>query len=342
MRLLITVDALRNQEEVEIPHAYATQVEYLKRTGNEVLLFGVNDRTTVPGVFRNARELREAIISFRPDLIVAYYGTMVAAITRLASGRLPYIVTFRGSDLLGSSNYGWKWKLRDLLGRLLSLWAAAGARQIVVNGNGLFNSLPVMFRRKTHNIPNGINTNIFSPIQTAVARHQLGWSSADKVILFNAGVDSGQVVKNRPLAERVVSSLQKQIPEIRLEAISTCTQEEVALRMNASDCLLMTSLHEGSPDLIKEAMACNLPVVSVPCGDVHERLAETTPGSIQPYEVGALTDAIGEVIHVRRRSNGREQLFLQELDIVSVTGRVLSVYRSAAFRDRNQTQTNHG
>lgn len=329
LRFLITTDAERTPDGAAIPHAYATQVEFLRRAGNEVRVFGVDDRTSPAGVIRNIRELRAEARHFAPDLLVAYYGTMVAAITRLAAGKIPHVVTFRGSDLLGTSNPGWKWRLRDRLGRLLSLYAAAGAKRIVVNGSGLYQSLPAGMRSKTHNLPNGINTEIFAPMPLAEARARLGWDMDTKVVLFNAGVGSGQVVKNRPLAESALQAIQHVWPAARLEAISACTREEVALRMNASDSLLVTSLHEGSPDLVKEAMACDLPVVSVPCGDVPERLQGVSLSSIQPYEARALAQALETVFRQGGRSNGRAQLFAQGLDIPSVTERVLAVYRQA-------------
>ena len=49
---------------------------------------------------------------------------------------------------------------------------------------------------------------------------------------------------------------------------------QVPVWLNASDVLLLTSLHEGSPTIIKEALACNVPVVSVDVGDVRERIKE--------------------------------------------------------------------
>ncbi len=329
LRILIASDAERTPDGAAIPHAYATQVEFLRRAGNEVCVFGVNDRTSPDGVVRNIRELRAKARQFAPDLLVAYYGTMVAAVTRLAAGKIPYVVTFRGSDLLGTSNPGWKWRLRDRLGRFLSLWAAGGASQVVVNGMGLYHALPPGMRPKAHNLANGINTEIFAPLPQAEARARLGWGLEERVILFNAGVGSGQVVKNRPLAKSALGLLRRAWPAARLEAISSCTREEVALRMNASDALLVTSLHEGSPDLVKEAMACNLPVVSVPCGDVPERLQGVSLSSIQPYEAGALAQALETVLRQGGRSNGRAQLFAQGLDIPSVTERVLAVYRQA-------------
>ena len=328
LRILITSDAERTPDGAAVPHAYATQIEFLRRAGHEVLLFGVDDRTSPGGVARNVRELTAEVSRFRPDLVVAYYGTMVAAVTRWAKGRVPFVITFRGSDLLGSSNPGWKWYLRDRLGKVMSLWAASGAKRIVVNGTGLFNALPKSLQKKTHNLPNGINTEIFSPVPREDARRKLGWDLNEKVILFNAGVGSGQVVKNRPLAEETAARLRPHPHGVRLEAISACTREEVSLRMNASDCLLVTSLHEGSPDLVKEAMACDLPVVSVPCGDVRERLQGVEPGGVRPYDAAQLAELVEFVLESGRRSNGREQLFKQGLDIASVTERVLNVYRS--------------
>jgi glycosyltransferase involved in cell wall biosynthesis len=325
LRILITADAARSPGGAAVPHAYATQIEYLRRAGHEAAVFGVDDRTSPGGVRRNLRELRIASQEYRPHLLVAYYGTMVAAITRRAAGRIPFVVTFRGSDLLGTSNPGWQWRIRDRLGRRLSLWAAGAARRVIVNGAGLLNVLPARLQGKARNIPNGINTEIFAPCPPAEARAQLGWELHEKVILFNAGIDSGQVVKNRPLAEAAIART-----GARLEAISTCTREEVALRMNASDCLLVTSLHEGSPDLVKEAMACNLPVVSVPCGDVPERLEGVTPGGVRPYDAAQLADLLGEVLREGARSNGRARLFEQGLDAASVARRVAQVYQEAA------------
>jgi glycosyltransferase involved in cell wall biosynthesis len=211
---------------------------------------------------------------------------------------------------------------------MLSLLAAYVAQTIIVNGSGLMMALPTLLRRKAHNIPNGINTETFSPLPRDNARSQLGWEIDEQVILFNAGVGSGQVVKNRPLAEEVAARVQQNRPKVRLEAISSCTREEVALRMSASDCLLVTSLHEGSPDLVKEAMSCNLPIVSVPCGDVPERLQGVEPGGVRPYNAVELAKLVESVLHTGNRSNGRERLFEQGLDITSVTKRVLNVYQS--------------
>src|SRR5262245_15872230 len=111
--------------------------------------------------------------------------------------------------------------------------------------------------------------------------------------------------------------------------ISNVSSSDVRLMMNAADCLLVTSLHEGSPNIVKEAMACNLPVVSVPCGDVVERLQMTYPGGVAPYDVKTLAEKIDEVLKAGRRSNGRERLIEQGLTTPNVAKSLIQIYADA-------------
>jgi glycosyltransferase involved in cell wall biosynthesis len=111
-----------------------------------------------------------------------------------------------------------------------------------------------------------------------------------------------------------------------METLSSAPQADVALRMNAADCLLVTSLHEGSPNIVKEAMACNLPVVTVPCGDVEERLTYVQPGCIVPYDVTQLATAIRQVLKRRKRSNGRDELVRQGLTTRVVATQLARIY----------------
>ena len=52
-------------------------------------------------------------------------------------------------------------------------------------------------------------------------------------------------------------------------------QDQLVKYYNSVDCLILTSFHEGSPNVIKEAMACNLPIVSTKVGDVEEIINKT-------------------------------------------------------------------
>jgi glycosyltransferase involved in cell wall biosynthesis len=94
--------------------------------------------------------------------------------------------------------------------------------------------------------------------------------------------------------------------------------------MNASDCLLHTSASEGSPNVVKEALACNLPVVATPAGDIRDLLSGVTDSYVCAPIVGELADALVRCLDPPRRSNGRE--FTDFLDEGLIAERVAAVY----------------
>src|SRR5690606_31789373 len=99
-------------------------------------------------------------------------------------------------------------------------------------------------------------------------------------------------------------------PAIQMEIIHKKSKEEVLNMLNGANALLVTSLHEGSPNIVKEAMACNLPIVSVNCGDVSERLNGVKNCSVvDKYDAELLANELNEILNRRERSNGREKLF---------------------------------
>jgi teichuronic acid biosynthesis glycosyltransferase TuaC len=160
-------------------------------------------------------------------------------------------------------------------------------------------------------------------------RSRLGWSMQSKVVLFNVSQNQEQNRKNPSLARAAVDLLAQSIPDISLYMMSNASQEEAHLLLNAADGLLVTSLHESSPNIVKEAMVCNLPMVSVPYRDVPERLRMTHPGSVYSYDAWALGEALEAVLKAGYRSNVRKQLVGQGLTTTKVGERLGQVYRQA-------------
>jgi glycosyltransferase involved in cell wall biosynthesis len=105
--------------------------------------------------------------------------------------------------------------------------------------------------------------------------------------------------------------------------------------MSAADCLLLTSSVEGSPNVVKEALACDLPVVSTDVGDVAELLAGVAPSAVCPPDASLLARALLECVDPPRRSNGRE--VSAALDEEEIASRLLAVY--AATRPRRGLRT---
>ena len=304
-----------------------SQADSIRKAGWEVSLGVVDDRTSVQGIFRNVRRLRQQIAQTRPGLVHAQYGSVTALVGYFIKGTLPLVVSFCGDDLLGTPSPGLAWRVRERAARLMGLWAARRAAASIVKSSTLFQTLPSSLRRNAMILPNGVDTSFFRPIDKGEARAQLGWRQEAKMVLFNPGRNEDQDRKNCSLARMTVDILTQSVLDVSLHMPSNATPEEVRLMMNAADCLLVTSLHEGSPNIVKEAMSCNLPVVSVPCGDVAERLKMTQQGGICPYNASSLAKAIKDVLDSGSRSNGREQLVAQGLTTAEIAERFIQIYR---------------
>ena len=217
--------------------------------------------------------------------------------------------------------------------------AAWRAQSLVVKSHNLLSALPAPLRSRAEIIPNGVDDKVFTPLGRTDARSKLGWTESQPIVLFNTGVNVHnrimRVVKNLPLAQATMTELRKSHPVAKLEMLSFTPQADVALKMTAADCLLVTSIHEGSPNIVKEAMACNLPVVTVPCGDVEERLAGVQPGSVAAYDAAQLATSIRQVLERGGRSNGRDELVRQGLTACAVAAQLGRLYdrlrREASF-----------
>lgn len=312
----------------------SSQAESLREAGWDVFLSVVDDRTSLQGIRRNIQRMRTELARSRAFVVHAQYGSVTAAVARSIRGSLPMVLSFCGDDLLGTPNPGIGWRVREKCARWIGLWAAREASAIIVKSNNLLQSLPADLRVRATILPNGVDTSWFKPIDKHECRSILRWRNDGNYVLFNASCNEDQYRKNPSLAHEAVRLLASSFPGATLEPISKANPEEVRLKMNAADCLLVTSLQEGSPNIVKEAMACNLPVVSVPCGDVEERLVNTVPGRVCPYEAQALAESIAEVFRAARRSNGRSQLLLQGLTTARVAERLALIYRSVLKREQ--------
>jgi teichuronic acid biosynthesis glycosyltransferase TuaC len=314
------------------PFVHAQMVA-LRESGVTVHLGLFTGRINPLEVIRNVQRLKEAFRRSGAALIHAQYGTITALAAAYIAGSVPLIISFGGSDILGIPVPGMRWRLREALGKRFSLWAGAHAAVIIVKSQNLFNALPASLQQKTHIVPNGVNTAVFTPLPKEACRSKLGWKAEERIVVLHApGGGDDRYRKNLPLAEAAVRLAEKEMGPIRFEVFHGYPHAAVAELLNAADVFLMTSLQEGSPNVIKEAMACNLPVVAVPCGDVAERLEGVIPGGIYPYDAAELAKGIIAVMTAGRRSNGREQLESQGLTAVSVTRKLISLYASLAPR----------
>ena len=268
------------------------------------------------------QRLRQEIIAFVPDIVHANFGTMTALVCALISP-VPLVITFHGQDLNPSPGVHW---LRLRASHVLSRIAARRATQIVCVSKHLRERLSNI-RDRVHVLPCGINMERFRPMQQDECRAKLGWSMDEKVVVFNAGSDP--IRKRIDIAQAAFEHAKQSIPNARLHVFKGNTHpNDMPVYYGAADCLLVTSDYEGSPMVVKEAMACNLPVVSVNVGDVVERLSGVNPSIIVDQNSAALGEGLVGILRQTCRSNGREQM--HDLSEDAIARKLVSIYRLAA------------
>ncbi|MEI6126846.1 MAG: glycosyltransferase [Pseudomonadota bacterium] len=300
------------------------QVEAIAQTGCRVQKFYLASRTAPVVLLRELRRFQQVLKNFQPDLVHAHYGTMTAFFCMVGTLK-PLVITFRGSDLNPAPSENW---LRHQFSHLLSQAATLRTARIICVSQQLRSRLwRPLARRYAEVIPMPVNLDVFHPMPRNLARQQLGWSMSEPVVLFNGG--SHRQVKRLDLAEAAVRAAQAQWPQIKLTTLSgNADPQQIPLYLNAADVLLMTSDFEGSPNIVKEGLACNLPVVSVEVGDVAERLKDVHPSKIVERNPQILGRALVEVLQQNCRSNGRD-IAQRDFAETVITKRVLAVYQEA-------------
>lgn len=272
--------------------------------------------------------LRRELKEFQPLIIHAQYGSYTAFLCSLFSFNRSFVVTFRGSDLNLNANISNTNILRGILGYLLSQISAVFACRIVCVSEGLKKRI-WLGKSKTKIIPDGVDLDSFLPGSLSEARSMLGITENARVLLFNAGYNPK--IKRRDLSDQVAHILKQRIEGFRYIVMEgQVSSDEVPFYLQASDCLLVTSDSEGSPCIVKEALACGLPIVSVDVGDVVQMTKGVSQCWVVEREVAELAECVEEAILLRKRSNGRE--FRHRYDMVSSMDRLIGCYKSLQSR----------
>lgn len=300
------------------------QVEALRKTGVDVKVFAFQGRKNPVNYAAAWLRLRLQYRWRDFDLVHIQFGQsgLIALPTPL-----PLVVTFRGSDVQGIVQAGGRYTLAGRVLRAVSQWVARQADAVVVVAQHLAEQLPHGVTPQV--IPAGLDLERFRPMPQGEARRALGLLEDEHLVLFAAS--PSHPVKRYELAQQTIERTKERLPDVKLVVLEGVPHADVPLYMNACDALLLTSRHEGSPNVVKEALACNLPVVAVDVGDVRARL-DGIEGCVVCTEAtpDVLAEALVQVLGRRGRVQGR--VAVQALDERQLTARLIDIYSSVLPR----------
>lgn len=259
--------------------------------------------------------LLKVIKSYEPDIVHAHYGLsgLLANLQRI----VPVVTTFHGSDINNNS---------VLLLSNISHWLSAAS---IFVSQGL--SQKVKAKKRQYIIPCGVNFEIFYPSQYPQTIN--GLIMRDSInVLFSSSFNN--IVKNAELAKQSCKLAEKITHRsINLIELKDFTRLEVSALLNSVDCLLLTSHTEGSPQVIKEAMACNCPIVATDVGDIGEVIGETKGCYITGFNSWEIAERINQVFTDNKRTNGRDKI--ARFDNKLIASHIREVYESVKEKNEN-------
>jgi len=280
----------------------------LERKGIIIEIFLVQGKS-YKGYLSNLPALNRKISEFKPDLIHAHYG--LSALLANFQRKVPVIGTFHGSDI-------WVFRKNRILSRIAHFLSK---RSIIVDPKM---KRELCYSHKLSVIPCGVDLNVFSQLDREIAIREMDLPRDKINILFSSKFDYYE--KNYPLAEKTMNLLGGEYNLIELKNFS---RSQVNYLLNACDVALMTSLSEGSPQFIKEAMACNCPVVSTEVGDVAEIIGGIEGCYLTSFDPSDIASKVRTAVAFRKNkgyTNGREKIILSGLDLDSIACQIISEY----------------
>ena len=290
----------------------------LQMQGYEVVFFGVQGKG-IWGYLRCLPALKHAIRQYQPDLIHAHYG--LSGLLANLQRRVPVITTYHGSDINKPNILRF-----SKIAMRLSAW------NIFVSKRNITIAKPI---NKYTLLPCGVNLPLsWSEMQNQWVEQltlnqwvQEKLTAGVKHVLFAGAFNNA--VKDLELAKAVINELASEGVEVELIELKGYNRDQVNALMYNCDALLMTSKTEGSPQVIKEAMACGCPIVSVDVGDVAERLSGVEGCYVAcTREPNEIAKALQKALTFEGKTNGREKIIEMGLSNEQVAQRLVAIYES--------------
>ncbi len=303
-RVLVVTNMYPDAQNPDFGTFVHEQVSGLRARGVEVDVLVVGGKRRKLSYVQGAQRLRRQLRERDYDLIHAHY--VFSGIVARLQRRYPLLVSFHGA----AEMVGWVGLMCKALAPL--------ADAVTVTSEQHKRDLG---RRDAHIVPCGVDLDLFVLKSCAEARRQLGLTAEGRLVLF---VGILRPEKRLDVIEGAVDILRRHDPSLQLVIATGQPHERIPLYMNACDVLALASDYEGSPVVVKEAMACNLPIVSVDVGDVAQVIAGVEGCYICHRDPTDMADKLRQALDRGQRTTGRR--VIQSLGLDATVDSILRIY----------------
>lgn len=258
------------------------------------------------GYLRNFPGLKRKIHEFHPDLIHAHYG--LSGLCANIQRKVPVVTTYHGSDVHSG---GWVSKLSHIAMRLSAYNIFVSKKLIEMSG----------YKKKNACVLScGLDLDVIKEMSRTQARAELGLGMNEIIGLFSSSFDNS--IKNYPLAKAAIEKLNG----VKLIELKNYSRQEVNLLMNACDFQLTTSFRESGPLVVKEAMACGTPIVSVDVGDVKDIIGNTEGCYIVERTPEEIASKICQALSFKGKTSGRQRIIDLGLSNDLIAKKLIAIY----------------
>ena len=251
------------------------------------------------------------------DIVHGHYGLWCLA--SCMQWKAPTVASFLGDDLLGTPTSDGKLSKKSLFVVRLSQRLSRHVSAVIIKSAEMKQATN---RQDSYVIPNGVDFALFCQRSRSEARQVLGWQQGRAYVLFANDPEIPR--KNYALAQAAIQKLQDKGVAVELVVANGLPQTTVVQYINACNVLVLPSLSEGSPNIVKETMACNVPVVATDVGDVAAVIGHTAGCTVCPFDADAIALAMEKAIQHTEPTTGREDI--RHLDRQIVAKQVIAVY----------------
>jgi len=316
-RVLVVTNMWPNQADPSFGSFVQDQLESLRPWGVYYDVLFVNGRQSRWNYLFGIGEVRRRLRAKNYDLIHAHFG-LSGWVARFQL-RVPLVITFHGDDVLGRPATDGHITPAGRFFQASSYLLAPLASAVIVQNRQMRRALG---SESAQIIPCGIDLELFRPMDHLAARREAGLDPEKKYVLFPYNPEEQR--KRFDFIAAAVAKAKALLPQLEILQVSKKPHSAMPLYMNAADVFVMASMIEGSPLALREAMATNLPVISVDVGDAADLIFESDGNYIVPREVDAVAEKIVALCRCGERSRGRERLI--PYSVPATAKKILEVY----------------